>query len=138
MTKLRSGFVLPSHTSSVQPAVHISHTHTWAFCLKLLADLETQSSPQHTHTHTMIDAKTHTKAQVHTSNWCLLGFGDHQEVTEQEEVPVLGLHACLQLGVSVEEEEPFRAGQKGLDQRTGFWTSRNQETLSGSKTDRKR
>lgn len=42
MTKLLSGFVLPSHTSSMQPAVHISHTRTWAFCLKWLADLKTQ------------------------------------------------------------------------------------------------
>lgn len=34
MTKLLSGLVLPSHTSSMQLAVHISHTRTWAFTLK--------------------------------------------------------------------------------------------------------
>lgn len=57
MTKLLSGFVLPSHTSSIQPAVHISHTHTWAFCLKWLADLEMQRKtwwPEWTHTNTLI------------------------------------------------------------------------------------
>lgn len=47
ITKLLSGFVLPSHTSSMQPAVHISHTRTWAFCLKWLADLGAETENAH-------------------------------------------------------------------------------------------
>lgn len=39
-TKLLSGFVLPSHTSSMQWDIHISHTRTWAFTLKWVGDLE--------------------------------------------------------------------------------------------------
>ncbi len=54
MTKLLSGFVLPSHTSSMQPAVHISHTQTWAFCLKWLADLGTRARSVNARTHTLI------------------------------------------------------------------------------------
>lgn len=84
--------------------------------------------------HTLIDATKHTKR--HASCWCLLGFGDHQNVAEEEEVPVLGLHARLQLGVSVEEEEPFRAGQEGPNQRTGFWTCGERDALSGMRTNR--
>lgn len=47
---------------------------------------------------------------------CLLGFGDHQHVIEQEEVSVLGLHPGLQLSVSVEKERPIGAAEVGLDQ----------------------
>lgn len=39
-TKLLSGFVLPSHTSSMQWDIHISHTRTWAFTLKWVGDLQ--------------------------------------------------------------------------------------------------
>lgn len=59
--------------------------------------------------YTGIKMQTHT--HTHTG---LLGFGDHQRVTE--EVSVLGLHAGLQLGVSVEEERPIGAAEEGLDQ----------------------
>lgn len=40
MTKLLSELVLPSHTSSIQLAVHISLTRTWAFSLKCVEDLD--------------------------------------------------------------------------------------------------
>lgn len=39
-TKLLSEFVLPSHTSSMQWDIHISHTRTWAFTLKWVGDLQ--------------------------------------------------------------------------------------------------
>lgn len=51
MTKLLSGKVLPSQTSSKHPAVHTSHKRTWAFCLKWLADL---TGDANTHTHALI------------------------------------------------------------------------------------
>lgn len=62
---------------------------------------------------------------------CLLGFGDHQYVVEQEEVSVLSLHPGLQLSMSVQEKRPIRAGEEGLDQWAGVWAHRNQEALSG-------
>lgn len=61
--------------------------------------------------------------------WCLLGFGDHQRVAEEEQVSVLSLHPRLQLSVSVEEKRPVGAGQEGLDQRTGLGTHGNEERL---------
>ena len=39
-TKLLSELVRPSHTSSMQLDVHISHTRTWAFTLKWVGDLQ--------------------------------------------------------------------------------------------------
>lgn len=44
ITKLLSGFVLPSHTSSMQLAVHISQARTWAFTLKWVGDLQTSKT----------------------------------------------------------------------------------------------
>lgn len=46
----------------------------------------------------------------------LLGFADHQYVREEEEVPVLSLHPCTELDVSMEEERPITAGEEGTDQ----------------------
>lgn len=56
ITKLLSGLVVPSQTSSMQLAVHISHMRTWAFCLKWLADLGVQRDMQHlsVNTHTLV------------------------------------------------------------------------------------
>ena len=165
MTKLLSGFVLPSHTSSMQPAVHISHTRTWAFCLKWLADLKTQREQERSEhrckrppPHIPIltsdaginlihrwraggAAKMFLNSSVrglkysntHT-HLCLLGFGDHQRVSEQEEVSVLGLHPGPQLNVAVEKKRPVRAAEEGLDQWAALWTHRNQEALSRTQT----
>lgn len=52
ITKLLLSAVLPSHTSSTQLAVHISHTHTLTFSLKWLADLRADM-------HTKCSMKTH-------------------------------------------------------------------------------
>ena len=68
MTKLLSGFVLPSQTSSMQPAVHISHTRTWAFCLKWLADLKKKNTHAHTRTEMSTGANAHTHAPILTSD----------------------------------------------------------------------
>lgn len=46
-TKLLSGFVLPSHTSSMQWDIHISHTRTWAFTLKWVGDLQETTKPNY-------------------------------------------------------------------------------------------
>lgn len=64
-----------------------------------------------------------------TRNTHSLGFGDHQDVVEHEQVSVLLLHAGLQLDVSVEEEGPVGAGEEGLDQRAGLWAHGDQEAL---------
>lgn len=68
---------------------------------------------------------------------CLLGFGDHQHVREQEEVSVLSLHARLQLNVSVEEKRPVGVGEERLDQWARLWADGNQEVLSGIQTQSK-
>lgn len=65
---------------------------------------------------------------------CSLGFGNHQYVSEQEEVPVLSLHPGLELNMSVEKEQPIRAGEEGLDKWAGVWAQRKQEALSGIPT----
>lgn len=61
-----------------------------------------------------------------------LGFGGDQDVSEQEEVPVLCLHPRLELNMCVEEERPVRVDEEGLDQRARVWTHRRQEALSGT------
>lgn len=45
-----------------------------------------------------------------------LGFGNHQNVSKQEEMSVLSLHPSLDLNMSVKEERPVEAGEEGLDQ----------------------
>lgn len=48
----------------------------------------------------------------------LLGLGDQEGVVEEEEVPVLGLQARLQLHLGVTQEQTGRAlGEEGLDER---------------------
>lgn len=63
---------------------------------------------------------------------CSLGFGGDQDVGEQEEVPVLRLHSCLELNMCVEEERPVRVDEEGLDQRARVWAHGRQEALSGT------
>lgn len=48
----------------------------------------------------------------------LLGLGDDQDVSEQEKVPVLCLHPCLELDVSMEEKVAARVNEEGLDKRS--------------------
>lgn len=68
--------------------------------------------------------------KIQHTHLCSLGFGDNQDVIEQEEVSVLSLHPRLQLSMSVEKKRPVGAGEEGLDQWAGLWTHRNQEALS--------
>lgn len=65
---------------------------------------------------------------------CLLGFGHHQRIREQEQVSVLSLHPGPELNMSVEKERPAGAGEEGLDERAGLRTHRKQEALSGTAT----
>lgn len=65
---------------------------------------------------------------------CLLGFGHHERVREQEQVSVLSLQPSPELNMSMEEERPAGAGEEGLDERTGLRTHRKQEALSGTAT----
>lgn len=49
----------------------------------------------------------------------LLGLGDQEGVIEEEEVPLLGLQACLQLCLDVTREKTgWTLGEEGLDQGT--------------------
>lgn len=72
--------------------------------------------------------KLKTKAEAVRS----LGFGSDQDVGEQEEVPVLRLHPRLELNMCVEEEQPVRVDEEGLDQRARIWAHGRQEALSGT------
>lgn len=66
-----------------------------------------------------------------------LGLGDEQRVGEEEEMPLLGLQARLQLRLGVAQEEATRTlGQEGLDQGTGLWADWRQAAFSvGQKRD---
>lgn len=49
----------------------------------------------------------------------LLGLGDQEGVIKEEEVSLLGLQACLQLGRGVTQEKTgWTLGEEGLDERT--------------------
>lgn len=140
MTKLLSGLVLPSHTSSIHWAVHISPTHTWAFSLKCVGDLRMINNRCQRHTHTLIFMFIHCPSVILPPLSptfllplsLLLGLGDDEDVGEEEEVSVLRLQPCLQRDVAVQEERPIRT-QERLDQWARLWTHRNQEALSGEK-----
>lgn len=130
MTKLRSGLVLPSHTSSVQPAVHSSQARTLAFCLKWLADLEGQEGGG--------GGRGCVMTVTGWGGWRIrrgsLGLGGDQDVGEQEEVAVLRLHPRLELRVSMEEEAAVRVEQEGLDQRAALGVDGRREALSAHGT----
>lgn len=62
-----------------------------------------------------------------------LGFGDEENVTEEEEVAFLRLQSSLQLGVTMGEECPHRT-QKRQDQRTRLRTDGRQAVVPKTHT----
>lgn len=67
----------------------------------------------------------------------LLGFADHQDVGEEEEVSVLGLHPRPELDVPMKEEGASKASEEGLDQGAALWTHGELEALPGGDTGEK-
>lgn len=106
---------------------HLAHAH-----LQLLLEVVGRPWSKRFHTISLNGSQQNPTVPEHNTN--LLGFGNHQNVGEQEEVPVLGLHAGLELGLSVQEEGPVGASQQGLDQRASLRANGNQEALSGTQT----
>lgn len=75
--------------------------------------------------HTLNHINRHSFILCHSSKHTvgnLLGLGDEQCVSEEEEVSLLGLKACLQLRLGVTQEHTaWTLSQEGLDKGTRLW-----------------
>lgn len=123
-----------THLVHVACSPHLAHTH-----LGLLLKVVGWSGNTGTKVPTWLCIHPQTRMTCFSYSkpfprWCtkhLLGFADHQYVSEEEEVSVLSLHPCSELDVPMKEERPIKAGEEGVDQWAALWAHRKLEALSG-------